>query len=52
MEFAQTFVFDAGWIFFSAWGLVLVALSLIAFKQDLFPINDRPQAERRQFSAQ
>jgi hypothetical protein len=40
MDFAQTFIFDAGWIFFSGWGLVLVALSVIAFKQDIHPVNE------------
>jgi hypothetical protein len=35
MEMTQVFVFDAGWIFFAAWGLVLAAVSLIAFGRDL-----------------
>ena len=41
MDSAQAFIFDAGWIFLSAWGVVLAALSVIAFKQDILPINKR-----------
>jgi hypothetical protein len=45
MEFAQTFIFEAGWIFFAAWSLVLAALSLIAFKQDILPLDEPPQSK-------
>ncbi|HEV3305424.1 MAG TPA: hypothetical protein VGZ91_03210 [Candidatus Sulfotelmatobacter sp.] len=37
MDLAQKLIFDLGWIFFAAWGTVLVALSAIAFGRDLFP---------------
>jgi hypothetical protein len=29
------FIFDAGWIFFAAWGMALAALSVIAFGGDI-----------------
>ncbi len=35
MEMSEVFVFDAGWIFFAAWGIVLAAVSVIAFGQDV-----------------
>jgi hypothetical protein len=37
MDLAQVFIFDLGWIFFVAWGMVLVAVSAIAFGRDFFP---------------
>jgi len=49
MDLAQTFIFDLGWLFFTAWGLVLLTLSVIAFRQDLLPAPDQHarQVERR-----
>ena len=38
MDMAQVFIFDAGWIFFAAWGMVLAAVSVIAFGRDILPI--------------
>jgi hypothetical protein len=35
MDLAQAFIFDAGWLFFAAWGLVLVLMSLVAFGHDI-----------------
>jgi hypothetical protein len=35
MDLAQAFIFDAGWLFFAAWGLVLVLMGLIAFGHDI-----------------
>ena len=29
MDSAQMFVFDLGWLFFAAWGMVLAAVSLL-----------------------
>lgn len=37
MDLAQVFIFVAGWIFFAAWGVVLAAVSIIAFGRDLTP---------------
>jgi len=49
MDLAQVFIFDLGWIFFLAWGMVLVAVSAIAFGRDLFPSFSQPgrEPERR-----
>jgi len=35
MDLAQILIFDLGWIFFAAWGVVLAAVSAIAFGSDL-----------------
>ncbi|MFZ0198618.1 MAG: hypothetical protein WB523_22480 [Candidatus Sulfotelmatobacter sp.] len=35
MDLEQVFIFDLGWIFFAAWGLVLTAVSVIAFGRDI-----------------
>ncbi len=49
MDLAQNFIFDLGWIFFTAWGLVLLTLSVIAFRKDLLPATGQhaEQTERR-----
>jgi hypothetical protein len=41
MDMAQVLIFDLGWIFFAAWGMVLAAVSAIAFGRDLFPTFPR-----------
>jgi hypothetical protein len=49
MDFEQVFIFDVGWLFFSAWGLVLATVSVIAFGRDIaafFPRLSR-QSDRR-----
>ncbi|MGA2922190.1 MAG: hypothetical protein ABSE28_13850 [Candidatus Sulfotelmatobacter sp.] len=49
MDFEQVFFFDVGWLFFSAWGLVLATVSVIAFGRDIaafFPRLSR-QSDRR-----
>jgi hypothetical protein len=35
MELVEGLVFDAGWIFFAAWAVILAAVSAIAFGRDL-----------------
>jgi hypothetical protein len=42
MDFAQALIFDLGWIFFAAWGLVLTAASVIAFRGDIAAGTGRP----------
>jgi hypothetical protein len=37
MDLAQVLIFVVGWIFFAAWGMVLAAVSVIAFGQDIIP---------------
>jgi hypothetical protein len=33
----EAYLFDAGWLFFAGWSVVILSLSLIAFGQDLIP---------------
>jgi hypothetical protein len=44
----DAYLFDAGWLFFAGWSLVVVALSLIAFGEDLVrsPARNRNEEER------
>jgi hypothetical protein len=37
MTGTDAYLFDAGWLVFAGWSLVLVALNLIAFGEDLIP---------------
>lgn len=41
MDLAQVFIFDVGWLFFAAWGMVLAALSAITFGRDIFGATSR-----------
>ena len=45
MDTAQVFIFYAGWIFFTAWGMVLAAVSAIAFGRDIVPAARPANAE-------
>lgn len=49
MDIAQVFIFDLGWLFFAAWGMVLAAVGAIAFGRDLFPstVPRGSRSERR-----
>jgi hypothetical protein len=47
MDMVQVFIFDAGWIFFAAWGMALAALSIIAFGRDIRAVAERPASERK-----
>lgn len=38
MDMVEVFIFDIGWIFFAAWGMALIALSVIAFGRDILPV--------------
>lgn len=35
MDTIQTLIFDAGWLFFLAWAVVLAVMTGIAFRRDL-----------------
>jgi len=35
MDLPQVFIFDAGWIFFAAWGMVVAGLGIFAFGRDV-----------------
>jgi hypothetical protein len=38
---AESLIFDAGWIFFAAWGMILAAMSAVAFGRDFLNWLDR-----------
>jgi hypothetical protein len=38
MEMAEAFIFDAGWLFFASWAVVLVTVSVVAFGWDVLQI--------------
>jgi len=46
MDMAQAFIFYAEWFFFIAWGALLTALSVVAFRSDLTPMAQRATAEK------
>ena len=35
------YLFDAGWLFFAAWGLILLTIFIIAFGEDLMHRSHR-----------
>lgn len=37
MAFSESFLSNAGWIFFAAWSAIIAAISIAAFGRDLFP---------------
>lgn len=43
---SDTYLLDAGWFFFAAWGVVVLCVSWAAFGRDLFPVKAR-EASRR-----
>jgi hypothetical protein len=46
MDLAQVFIFDLGWVFFAAWGMVLAAVSGIAFGRDIRTFTERATGEK------
>ena len=41
MDLAQVFIFFVGWAFFAGWGMVLAAVSVVAFGRDVLPLRER-----------
>jgi hypothetical protein len=41
MEITEAIILDAGWLFFTAWAVVLATVSVIAFGWDVLPITQR-----------
>jgi hypothetical protein len=41
MILTDSFLADAGWLFFAAWSAVVAALSIVAFGRDLLPWKAR-----------
>ncbi len=37
MDLTEAYILDAGWLFFAAWSLLLLAVGAIAFGRDLLP---------------
>jgi hypothetical protein len=46
MDMVEVYIFDAGWIFFVAWGMALAALSVIAFGRDILPVAQHVNLKR------
>jgi hypothetical protein len=46
MDLAQVFIFEVGWVFFAAWGMVLAAVSVIAFGRDILAVAQRASGEK------
>jgi hypothetical protein len=42
---SQFLILDLGWLFFGAWGMVLLALSAVAFGRDLLSFNRTSQTK-------
>lgn len=42
---SQFLILDLGWVFFAAWGMVLIALSAIAFGRDLLSFDGTRQTK-------
>jgi hypothetical protein len=50
MDLTQVFIFYVGWIFFAAWGMVLAAVSVIAFGRDILPMAQPATVENEHTS--
>jgi hypothetical protein len=42
----EGFIFDAGWVFFAAWGMVLAAIGVITFGRDALTITPRETSRK------
>jgi hypothetical protein len=38
---SDSYLLDAGWMFFLVWGMVVLYVSWAAFGHDLFPVSSR-----------
>ena len=46
MAFSESFLSNAGWLFFAAWSALLTAISIAAFGRDLLPwTNSAPNSQ-------
>jgi hypothetical protein len=41
MPMNDSYLFDAGWLFFAAWSVIVAAVGVMAFGPDLFPSRAR-----------
>lgn len=46
MELAQALIVYVEWIFFTAWGMILAAVSVVAFGKDMLPTARREAIEK------
>jgi hypothetical protein len=44
---SDSFLSDAGWLFFAGWSLVIAALGIAAFGRDLLPIRADTESTRK-----
>ncbi len=55
MAFSESFLSNAGWLFFAAWTAVIAAITIAAFGRDLLPwsthLDSPPKSSRRSKSA-
>jgi hypothetical protein len=47
MDMAQVFIFDLGWVFFIAWGTILVVVSIVAFGRDVVAVSHQPESQNK-----
>ena len=47
MEMAESLIFDAGWIFFAAWGMILTVIGLIAFGREILRAPETNEGKPR-----
>jgi hypothetical protein len=53
MTGSESYLLDAGWLFFAGWSLVVVTVSVIAFAKDFVavpPLFKKPTFEKQQQS--
>lgn len=46
----DSYLFDAGWLFFAAWSVIVAAVSVAAFGRDIFPRTQLEPAPQDQTS--
>jgi hypothetical protein len=51
MDLAQVFISFVGWAFFAGWGMVLAAISIVAFGRDIIPTAQRATVEKERSNA-
>jgi hypothetical protein len=49
---SDSFLFDAGWLFFAAWSVIIAVVSLTAFRADFLPSSAHLQLANRDQSAE
>ena len=52
MQMNDSYLFDAGWLFFAVWSVIVAFVSLTAFRGDLFPARARLELARQDQSSQ